>query len=268
MQPLPRGLAGLVDNFVACSTVALLKITQRMPTLHAPHSAPGLPMNRPRRPLPTLALSALLGAGAVVPAVAQTYRIVQPDGRVTYSDRRPTDAQWRTRELGKPAPTSPLFTPGTDLFEPVTPPPARQADDGFAAPLMANGRPFPPGVADAVLTAVGYQVFVQTMLETCAKETTAGLDRYQAVVRDWRQRNNAVLAKADRITFTYFTGEQRDLLRATSSSRLDAVLAPLKTAAAPDRLRWCELAANIVQHKGVELVGDARLAAVVKFDMN
>lgn len=58
-------------------------------------------------------LCGLLLAGACASAAAQ-YKVVAPDGRVTYTDRPPADASLRIIEIGRkpqaaePAPTSPL----------------------------------------------------------------------------------------------------------------------------------------------------------------
>ncbi len=50
---------------------------------------------RLHRLLPAALLAALLGAQAAdPPPPGPTYRIVSPDGKVTYSDRQPTDPQW------------------------------------------------------------------------------------------------------------------------------------------------------------------------------
>jgi glutaredoxin len=58
-----------------------------------------------------VALVALLGAQS---AVAQ-YKIVAPDGRVTYTDRPPADASLRVTEIGGRRPAGPEAAPGAGL---------------------------------------------------------------------------------------------------------------------------------------------------------
>ncbi len=53
--------------------------------------------------LQSLLLCALALAGTCAPASAQ-YKIVAPDGRVTYTDRPPADASARVTEIGRRAP--------------------------------------------------------------------------------------------------------------------------------------------------------------------
>jgi hypothetical protein len=201
------------------------------------------------------------------------YRSVGPDGRITYSDRKPTDAKLQTRELGRAAPTAPLFTPGTSLFEPprVSAPAATSSSGRFstalAPPLSAVGKPFPTGLPDAILSVVGHQFFVQTLLESCARIGPAAMDRYQSAVRNWRDRNAEILARSNRIAFTLFSAEQRDLLRTTAQSRLQPLLAP-PDATDAERLRWCDRSATDLARRQFELVGDARLAPIANSETN
>jgi hypothetical protein len=231
-------------------------------------------MKRLQLLLPIVVLCAQAGVQAADAPTGPLYRSVGPDGRVTYSDRKPTDAKLQTRELGRTAPTAPLFTPGTSLFEPprvTAPPPATNSSSRFsgnlAPPLSVIGKPFPPGLPDAILSVVGHQFFVQTLLESCARMGPAAMDRYQAAVRNWRDRNAEILARSNHITFTLFSAEQRDLLRTTAQSRLQALLAP-PDATDAERLHWCDRSATDLARRQLELVGDARLAPIVNFEPN
>jgi hypothetical protein len=228
--------------------------------------------------LPIAVLSALpgvhLAASAQAPTAptGPTYRIVSPDGKVTYSDRQPTDPKLQTRELGRAAPTAQLFTPGSQLFDPprVLPSganPSGRFADKLSPPLDTSGRPFPPGLPDAILSVVGHQFFVQTLVESCARLGPAALARYQTIVLNWRNRNVDMLTRSNRITFTQFTGEQRDLLRATARSRLQPLLAP-PDASDAERSRWCDRSADDLLRRQLELVNNERLAPIVDFPQN
>ncbi len=225
-------------------------------------------MKRLHRLLPVALCAVLTGAGAA-PASAPTYRIVGPDGKVTFSDRRPTDPQLKTRELGKVV-TAPLLAPGNDPFDlhpATTLPPARQPiGDGLAAPVDVSGKPFPPGLPDAILDVLVHQFFVQTLLETCPRLHPAFTDRYQGGVRNWRDRNADILSRSNRITFARFTAEQRDTLRATGRARLAQLLPPPGSSDA-DKGLWCErMSSDLVRHQ-FELVGDIRVAPIIYFDL-
>ena len=225
-------------------------------------------MKRLHRLLPVALCAALAGAGAA-PASAPTYRIVGPDGKVTFSDRKPTDPQLKTRELGKVL-TAPQLAPGNepfDLHPATTLPPARPAPgDGLAAPVDVSGKTFPPGLPEAVLDVLVHQFFVQTLLETCPRLRPAFADRYQSGVRNWRDRNADILAKSNRITFARFTAEQRDTLRATGRARLAQLLPPPGSSDA-DKGLWCERMSTDLVRRQFELVSDMRVAPILYFEL-
>lgn len=220
-----------------------------------------------QRVLTMLSLAALLGAGAVVPVAAQTYRIVGPDGKVTFSDRKPTDPQLKTREVGKLV-VAPLLPQGNEPFDlrPATtlPPPRPANAEGFAPPVDITGRQFPAGLPDAILDVVIHQFFVQTLVDSCSRSRPALADRYQAGVRNWRDRNADILSRSNHITFTRFTAEQRDTLRATGRMRL-AQLMPPPNAATADKDQWCDRMNTDLARRQFELVGDLRVTPIVNF---
>jgi hypothetical protein len=228
-------------------------------------------MKQLQRLLPAATLAALLGLGAAVPVAAQTYRIVGPDGKITYSDRKPTDPQMKTRQLGQTV-TAPLLTPGNEPFDLHTQAagsrlarPGPSVGEGLAPAADITGRPFVPGLPDAVFDVIVHQFFVQTLVETCSRVLPSSADRYQGAVRNWRDRNADLLAKSNRIVFTRFTAEQRDTLRATGRTRLQQLLPPANASDA-DRIQWCaRMSTDLARHQ-MELVGDARLAPIVDFE--
>ena len=225
-------------------------------------------MKRLQRLLPAAICAALVGAGTMVPAAAQTYRIVGPDGKVTFSDRKPTDPQLKTRELGKivAAPLLPQTSEPFDLRPATTLSPPRPASaEGFAPTVDVSGLPFPPGLPNAILDVVIHQFFVQTLVETCSRGHPAFTERYQAGVRNWRDRNADILARSNRITFARFTAEQRDTLRATGRARL-AQLVPPSGASDAERDQWCDRMNTDLARRQFELVGDLRVAPIVNFE--
>jgi hypothetical protein len=229
-------------------------------------------VNRFQRLLPAALLAALMGAQAAAPQQPPepTYRIMGPDGKVTFSDRKPTDPNLRTRELGQVV-TAPLLTPaGSQPFDlrPATtfPPNARtSSSDGIGPARDISGKPFPPGLPDAILDVLVHQFFVQTITETCSRLQPAAIERYQLGVLNWRDRNAAILAGSNHITFTRFTGEQRDTLRATARSRL-APLLPSPGSPDAEKVAWCDRITTELSRHQFELVGDLRVAPIVNFE--
>lgn len=222
-------------------------------------------MTRLLRLLPLAMCALLLDAGAAPLPDAPTYRSIGPDGKVTYSDRKPTDPQLHSHELGKTV-WAPLVLPATGPFDlrpsskAVTERPV--PGEGQTPPVDISGRPFPPGLPEAVLTVLVHQFFVQSLVETCGRQRPALLERYQGGVRNWRDRNADILSRSNRVTFARFTGEQRDMLRATARQRLATVMPP-PDASEADRATWCDrMSSDLATHQ-FELVGDMRIAPLL-----
>ena len=226
-------------------------------------------MKRLQRLLPAALSAVLLCAGAQPQSPPQpTYRIVGPDGKVTFSDRKPTDPQVRTRQLGQKE-TAPLLAPAGapfDLHPATAVPPAARPAAGDAPPVDVSGKPFPPGLPEAILDVLVHQFFVQSLVESCGHLRPSFAERYQAGVRNWRDRNADILAKSNRISFSRFTGEQRDLLRATARVRLGQ-LQPPADAAQDDKMLWCDRMSTDLARRQFELVGDMRVAPILSFEM-
>ena len=224
-------------------------------------------MKRLQRLLPAALFAVLLCAGAQPPAPpSPTYRIIGPDGKVTFSDRKPTDPQVRARELGHTV-TAPLLAPSTapfDLHPASALPAATRPAGGDAPPVDVSGKPFPPGLPEAILDVLVHQFFVQTLSETCDRLRPAFAERYRGGVRNWRDRNADILARSNHIAFTRFTGEQRDVLRATGRARL-AQLVPPSDATPEDKILWCDRTSTDLARRQFELVGDMRVVPILDY---
>jgi len=219
-------------------------------------------MTRLTRLISAALLAALVGAQAAEP----TYRIVGPDGKITYSDRMPTDPQVRARALGQIA-KAPLLAPSTAPFDlhPARTAPVVRSPGGDAPQVDISGKPFPPGLPEAILDVLVHQFFIQSLAETCDRARPDFPERFRIGVLNWRDRNADILARSNRIAFARFTGEQRDILRATGRARL-APLLPAPDATAEDKILWCDRMSNDLGRRQFELVGDARVAPIVDFE--
>jgi len=226
-------------------------------------------MTRLLRLLPLAMCAFLLDAGAAPEPAGPTYRSIGPDGKITYSDRKPTDPALHSRELGKTT-SAPLVAPAAGPFDlrPSSKPSAERAvvGEGQMPPVDVSGKPFPPGLPDAVLTVLVHQFFVQSLVETCTRLRPAFVERYQGGVRNWRDRNADILGRSNRITFARFTGEQRDTLRATARQRLATVMPP-PGASESERGAWCDrMSTDLATHQ-FELVGDMRVAPLLYVEL-
>jgi len=226
-------------------------------------------MIRLLRLLPLAMCTLLVDAGAAPEPPEPTYRSIGPDGRIMYSDRKPTDPSLRSHQLGKTT-YAPLVGPATGPFDlhPSSKPSTERpvVGEGQAPAVDVSGKPFPPGLPDAVLTVLVHQFFVQSLAETCSRQRPAFVERYQGGVRNWRDRNADILARSNRVTFTRFTGEQRDMLRATARQRLATVMPP-PGASDAERATWCDRMSTDLATRQFELVGDMRIAPLLYVEL-
>ena len=213
-------------------------------------------------------IAALLTVCAAAPAFAQTYRSVGPDGKITFSDRKPTDPTQQTRQLGQKL-IAPLLAPSPEPFDlrPASKAPVLRSavGEGQVAAVDIGGHPFPPGLPEAILDVLVHQFFVQSLVETCSRARPAFAERYQGAVRNWRDRNGEILAKSNHVNFTRFTGEQRDLLRATARQRV-APLMPQPGSLEAERNEWCDHMSTDLARRQFELVDDMRVAPLLYFE--
>ena len=138
--------------------------------------------------------------------------------------------------------------------------------EGQAPAVDRSGKPFPPGLPDAVLTVLVHQLFVQSLVETCTHLRPALVERYQGGVRNWRERNADILDRSNRISFTRFTGEQRDTLRATARQRLATVMSA-PGASEAESAAWCDRMSTDLATRQFELVGDMRIAPLLYVEL-
>jgi glutaredoxin len=112
-------------------------------------------MTEPRRPLPVFPSAAvlLLALGAAAPAWA-LYKVVGPDGKVTYTDRPPTDTQART-EAVSPA--------GSVVGGTVLPFAIRQVVQRFPVTLYTGNNCQPCDAGRAMLTDRGVPFIERTV---------------------------------------------------------------------------------------------------------
>jgi Kef-type K+ transport system membrane component KefB len=234
-------------------------------------------MTRPPRSLLSPTLAALLAASIAHSVQAQTYRIVAPDGKVTFSDRRPTDPSLQTSEVGHAPPPASLFAPGAvplDAPAGASAPATASgkhakhalANSGTApagnppTPAAATGVPFPPGLPEAVLIVIGKEDIVQTVWDVCTRTLPTSFARYDDAVRTWRRRNETMILKADHILFSAFTVDQRALVHSTAQERLRATMAQIWAGTPAQKIKWCDKSADDLAAGGLDLIGDQKVS--------
>ncbi len=211
------------------------------------------------RPWARMATAAAF-ALAALPACAHAqgvYRIVGPDGRVTYADQPPPTVSPNGRvdvlraPKGSPSLVPPAPAPAPPSTAADAPPrprgPARAATAqprrAAAASTVAVGPEAPQtdlAVEAAVIDVLGIEDVVRRTESICVATQPASARRYSAVVDEWARRNARAVVLARRALARQFDVEKRELLEADVHRRNAGLFDPVVDAAPSAQLAWCE----------------------------
>ncbi len=177
------------------------------------------------------ALSMLLISQACL--AAPVYKVVGPDGRVSYTDTPPVldDAKALRGTSG------PGAGPAGNLFDPAT----------------------------AATRAYVNQLLVDSMAEFCAHYAPQSAREVQAAASAWRQRNSALIGKSQVVLRDTIGDDAMSDLAATMQSENANMFDKLRYAPIEEKQRWCwAVPANF----GNPALDPSRTAAIVRTVMN
>jgi len=231
-------------------------------------------MSPSTRPLQIILAAALGFAGELGCAQpsdqppGQVYRIVGPDGRVTFSDRPPTDAGMRASIVNRQAASGALVMPPP--ITAITPWTSLSADArrGIVPPIPLGETTASPSVvtfalADALSAVLARVELVEVMRSTCVRTAPSASSAYSDAAQRWRERNAVVVAQTDKVVQSAFDVAQRSKLLATAHTRVSAVMLALASAAPAAKIQWCEASADTLAHGALDLQGTQGPGALV-----
>ena len=184
-------------------------------------------------------------------APAQTiYRVVGPDGKVTFTDRPPGNAEAaQQQQTAKPAPASetrPMPQPAASATEPAT---AKKANAAKATPAdrPAAAPAEPKPVDEALLRALVAVLFQETLVrkseELCISTLPTSMKRYGDAADGWRQRNAVWLDKAQKQMLALGPEFQR-VVKTRVDDDISKLLKPVNDASMHQRIKWCDQTAQ------------------------
>jgi hypothetical protein len=182
-------------------------------------------------------------------APAQTiYRVVGPDGKVTFTDRPPGNAEAaQQQQTAKPAPASETRPmPAASATEPAT---AKKANAAKATPAdrPAAAPAEPKPVDEALLRALVAVLFQETLVrkseELCISTLPTSMKRYGDAADGWRQRNAVWLDKAQKQMLTLGPEFQR-VVKTRVDDDISKLLKPVNDASMHQRIKWCDQTAQ------------------------
>lgn len=195
-------------------------------------------------------------------APAQTiYRVVGPDGKVTFTDRPPGNAEAaQQQQTAKPAPVSetrPMPQPAASATEPAT---AKKANAAKATPAdrPAAAPAEPKPVDEALLRALVAVLFQETLVrkseELCISTLPTSMKRYGDAADGWRQRNAVWLDKAQKQMLALGPEFQR-VVKTRVDDDISKLLKPVNDASMHQRIKWCDQTAQDLPKGTLDLGG-------------
>lgn len=179
-----------------------------------------------------LCFSLLLAVSCHCASAGPVYKLVGPDGKITFSDKPSLEV-----------PVDAYGASGPDAGKPVP----EEAPVGFkvaeadATESRAEIRSAPSAaVESAVLGVLGIEDMVTRTTSLCAEAVPASADDYGAAVADWQSRNGALVARAHEILDTQFDPAAGSTLAAGLRANNDGMFAAVSAASAAARASWCD----------------------------
>ncbi len=229
-------------------------------------------MNRP--PLPSfvsivsvaLLVAAIPVAAAPPPPPPPVYKIVAPDGHITYSDQKPSgDAQNQASVIGAAGTHRPLVAPAPVVagLPKLYLPPQRPSEGPALRAIVSIGRgnaSRDPQLVEGLVVASGYEALVQGYLDTCAGTMPSSLGRFNAAARAWHQMNDGVLGQANKLRANLFSSQQQAAIQAVAQDRAAVILTPAKEASVEPRIRWCDESTDALKGPLLNLATKAGIA--------
>lgn len=190
--------------------------------------------------IPTNTLAAALVLAAAVPLVQAQglYRIVAPDGRVTYSDHPPAAGAQSARVdlLRTPASTAQGGAGRVGLPEPAVPASeagARNASYAVSASSDAM-------IEAAIIGVLGAEDAVRRTETICVSTQPSAARRYASAVDDWARRNARPVLVARRVLSRENDVRRRERIEAGVREANTQRFETVADVADSSRIAWCE----------------------------
>jgi hypothetical protein len=225
-----------------------------------------------------LSVSLLFLAALSYAQAAPVYKIVGPDGKITFSDKPPAQADSGSYQVVRGQQSSQAAP--AESAAPVSAAGATPADAN-AAPKQAS-RPSSsatqiasvevestdifvaeapsPAVEGAVIGVLGIEDIVRRTEAACVEVLPTSFSTYAAAVAAWDGRNGALVARARQTLERDFDPSARQVIEVGIRSRNDALFTPVVAAAAAVRIGWCDQSFAAMGEGAMDVHGNPKLS--------
>lgn len=216
----------------------------------------------------SLCVSLLLVAAWSCAHAGPVYKIVGPDGRVTFSDTPPAEAASGTYQVvgsqsavaPSPAPEQPRSAASRADETRVAASTAPKQASRTAALDEIQSEPSPE-LEGAVIGVLGIEDIVQRTQEVCVETLPTSFSTYAEAVAAWQTRNGAVVARAREVLASEFDAATGTALSAGLRLKNDAMFTPVRAASAAARIAWCDESFATMSDGKMDVYGNPKLTA-------
>jgi hypothetical protein len=221
-----------------------------------------------------LALALALALNALH-ATAAVFKVVGPDGRVTYTDRPASAA---SAGLSPPAPApAPAPAAAATPAAPAAPAPAAiaRAHVKSAVSGTAGAAPTAPPAQPAQITAArldllmaligveSYRESVRAAGEFCQAQQGNAKAHFARASQAWQGRNAMYYGRADKLMAEGLQPAQQKYLHGEVAKKVGAFMTPVRAATAEQRAGWCERSAGEIDRGDLDVVKQATWPALL-----
>jgi hypothetical protein len=176
-----------------------------------------------------LLLTVLCLAAGVGVAQSQLYKIVGPDGKVTFSDKPPVDASAKISVM-----KSNVLRPIEGTTLPSFPSPAGLSS---AKPVVSGSS---AELDQALLVVMGMVEITRKVEPMCSTSAPVSAKSLALGIRNWNQRNATFIEQQKRILMEVITPAKRAALQARLAAKTEQAVVELNSLSPEGRVKWCE----------------------------
>lgn len=181
----------------------------------------------------------------------QMYKVIGPDGKVTFSDRPPVQPTGKVSVM-RSSTLRPYVAPPTaaELAAAAAPRKAAPVERPAAVPLAVA---LTPEVEEAMLAVMGQVEYTRRFYGFCSKP-------FSVAARAWKQRNAAPITHQNRLLMEVVSPGKRDELLGKVSAMLADESGKMATRTPKERQAWCADAVAELDSGKSDIVQPAMMA--------
>jgi hypothetical protein len=208
----------------------------------------------------------IVHAGA---SAAGVYKIIGPDGKVSFSDKPPADAATTDKLDVVRTPTEPLSARAANDASVVSAPEVKATQKNAAKQAVAvdeSQRRFAtaadpdPATEKAIIGVLGYEDLVRQTETLCVHTLPTSYERYSGAADGWRSRNAALVAQAHQVLAEQYSSPQRQTIESGIRAKNNASLMPVTSAPTASKINWCDSSSDAIKSGTMDVYNKSTLS--------